>query len=64
MRPPVTMRPIESLTVREESILRLMAEGKTNKAIADKLGFAEVTSRSTCKRLLPSSMLLTGRTRP
>jgi DNA-binding NarL/FixJ family response regulator len=35
--------PVEALTNREEAILRLMAEGKTNKAIADKLGFAEVT---------------------
>jgi DNA-binding NarL/FixJ family response regulator len=35
--------PVEALTSREETILRLMAEGKTNRAIADKMGFAEVT---------------------
>ena len=52
VRPPVTMRPIESLTVREESILRLMAEGKTNKAIADKLGFAEVTVKKHVQEII------------
>jgi DNA-binding NarL/FixJ family response regulator len=42
-RPKVPALPVEALTSREESILRLMAEGKTNRAIAETLGFAEVT---------------------
>jgi DNA-binding NarL/FixJ family response regulator len=42
-RQSVQSPPIEALSGREETILRLMAEGKTNKAIADKMGFAEVT---------------------
>ncbi len=49
---PASMPPIESLTGREQSILRLMAEGKTNKAIADKLGFAEVTVKKHVQEII------------
>ena len=51
-RAPEQMPPIETLTSREESILRLMAEGKTNRAIADKLGFAEVTVKKHVQEII------------
>ena len=51
-RQPPTTPPIESLTGREESILRLLAEGKTNKAIADRLGFAEVTVKKHVQEII------------
>ncbi len=51
-RAPSEMPPIETLTAREESILRLMAEGKTNKAIAAKLGFAEVTVKKHVQEII------------
>lgn len=50
--PPAASPPIEALTGREQSILRLVAEGKTNKAIADQLGFAEVTVKKHVQEII------------
>jgi DNA-binding NarL/FixJ family response regulator len=51
-RAQMQVPPIETLTTREESILRLLAEGKTNRAIADKLGFAEVTVKKHVQEII------------
>ena len=43
---------VETLTSREENILRLIAEGKTNRAIADKMGFAEITIKKHVQEII------------
>jgi two-component system, NarL family, nitrate/nitrite response regulator NarL len=40
---PLSAQPIEELTPRELQVLRLLAEGKSNKEIARKLGISEHT---------------------
>jgi DNA-binding NarL/FixJ family response regulator len=43
LREPLPARPSEALTPRELEVLRLMAEGKSNKTIARELGISEST---------------------
>jgi DNA-binding NarL/FixJ family response regulator len=43
--------PIDSLTTRERQTLALMAEGRSNVAIAQRLGIAERTVESLCAQL-------------
>jgi DNA-binding NarL/FixJ family response regulator len=51
---PSTMplAPSEPLTDREAAVLKLIAEGMTNRAIADKLGFAEVTVKKDVQEII------------
>jgi two-component system NarL family response regulator len=60
-RPNVPALPVEALTGREESILRLMAEGKTNRAIAEAMGFAEVTIKKHVQDII-AKLYATDRT--
>ena len=45
-------RPRVTLTSREETILQLMAEGRTNRAIAEKMGFAEITVKKHVQEII------------
>jgi DNA-binding NarL/FixJ family response regulator len=40
--------PLRTLTDRERSVLASMAEGRTNQAIADRIGIAERTVEKHC----------------
>jgi DNA-binding CsgD family transcriptional regulator len=42
-RPPAVPEPAGGLTTRERQVLRLVASGKTNRAIADELAISEKT---------------------
>ena len=47
--------PLEALTPREREVLELMAEGRTNRGIAEVLVVTPPRSRSTSARSSPSS---------
>jgi DNA-binding NarL/FixJ family response regulator len=51
-RHPSNVPEIGALTGREIGILRMMADGMTNKAIARKLGFAEITVKKDVQEIL------------
>ena len=54
-RRPGRRRRLARLTAREREILALLAEGRSNAAIADELHLADAASRSTSPRSSPSS---------
>lgn len=49
---PPESPPIEPLTPREQSVLRLLAEGETNREIADRLSLAEVTVKKHVQSIM------------
>ena len=58
---PATSTPIEPLTVREESILRLLADGLSNKEIAARLSLSEKTVRNNLN-VIYGKLQVTNRT--
>jgi DNA-binding NarL/FixJ family response regulator len=44
--------PVEALTKRELEVLTLLAEGKTDKEIANELGIAESTAKNHVSNIL------------
>lgn len=61
LRAPRRARPLDALTEREIEVLRLVAEGLANKAIADRLQISERTARTHVSNLL-AKLDLTSRT--
>jgi len=61
LRAPRRAKPLERLTERELEVLRLVAEGLANKAIADKLAISERTARTHVSNVL-AKLGLTSRT--
>ncbi len=52
IQPPTDLPPIESLTPREETILRLMTEGLSNAGIAERLYLSEGTVKNYVSEIL------------
>ena len=61
LRAPRRAQPLERLTDRELEVLRLVAQGLANKAIADRLAISERTARTHVSNLL-AKLGLTSRT--
>jgi DNA-binding NarL/FixJ family response regulator len=61
LRAPRRDQPLDRLTEREREVLRLVAEGLANKAIADRLAISERTARTHVSNLL-AKLGLTSRT--
>ena len=58
MRMPRTESPMPQLTEREREILSLMAEGRSNQAIAQRLFLSERTVESNVSRIFAKLGLL------
>jgi DNA-binding NarL/FixJ family response regulator len=61
LRTPRDHDAAEALTARELDVLRLIARGEPNKAIATELGITERTARSHVSKIL-AKLRLTSRT--
>ena len=56
-----TLRPLHALTPRQHDVLKLLAQGHTNKAIARELFVSEVTAKKHVQNII-AKLFSTNRT--